>query len=297
MKRPAGEQLWTVREVLAWTSERFLKDGLESARLDAEVLLAHALDMQRVGLYLDLDRPLDEAERGRYRALVSRRLERVPVAYLVGQREFWSRPFAVDPRVLVPRPETETLVEQALITLRDFTAPRVLDVGTGSGAIAVTLAAERPDARVVATDSSPDALEVAAANATRHEVEVALHAGDLLDALPPGEPPFHVMVANLPYVAEGDRHFLAPELSAEPEGALYAADDGLAVLKRLIRAAPDHLLRPGGVLMLEVGLGQADVVQQLLGDAGISDQVTVYRDLAGIERVVAGRLPDRGAES
>lgn len=292
MTRP---QLWTVREVLAWTSERFLKDGLESSRLDAEVLLAHALGMQRVGLYLDLDRPLDEAERGRYRALVSRRIGREPVAYLVGSREFWSLPFAVDARVLVPRPETETLVEQALVTLRDFTAPRILDVGTGSGVIAVTLATERPDARVVATDSSADALEVAAANATRHEVEVALHVGDLLEALPPEEAPFQLLVANLPYVAEGDRHFLAPELSAEPAGALFADDDGLAVLKRLIRAAPAHLQRPGGVLMLEVGQGQADAVSQLFVDAGIDRGVTVHRDLAGIERVVAGSLGPEGA--
>lgn len=283
--------LWTVREVLSWTTERFSQDELESARLDAEVLLAHALGLQRVGLYIDLDRPLDDAERSRYRALVSRRLQREPVAYLVGEREFWSRSFLVDARVLVPRPETETLVEHSLITLRELVTPRVLDVGTGSGVIAVTLAAERPDARVVATDLSADALEVAAANAARHEVEVALHAGDLLEALPDMEPPFHLIAANLPYVAPGDRDSLAPELLQEPAGALFAEDGGFALLKRLIRAAPECLRRPGGTLMLEVGLGQAQAVTQLLIDAGISDRVTVHRDLAGLERVVAGRLP------
>jgi len=288
MKTPA---LWTVREVLSWTRDRFAREGLESARLDAEVLLAYALEMQRVGLYIDLDRPLDEVERGRYRALVSRRLKREPVAYLVGEREFWSRPFAVDARVLVPRPDTETLVEHALIFLRERTAPRVLDVGTGSGAIAVTLAAERPDARVVATDISIEALEVAAVNSARHQVEVELHAGDLLAALPAAEPPFDLIAANLPYVAFADRESLAPELLREPEAALFAKDGGLALLKRLILEAPDHLIRPGGGLMLEVGLGQARAVSQLLQHAGISDQITVIRDLAGIERVVMGRLP------
>ncbi len=285
------KQLWTVREVLSWTTERFSQAGLESARLDAEVLLAHALDMQRVGLYIDLDRPLDEEDRGRYRALVGRRLQREPVAYLVGVREFWSRPFAVDARVLVPRPETETLVEQALVVLREYTAPRVLDVGTGSGAIAVTLAAERPDAQVVATDLSADALEVAAANAARHEVEVTLHTGDLLEALPAREPPFQLMAANLPYVALQERDSLQPELLAEPASALFAADGGLAEVKRLVRAAPDYLERPGGVLLLEVGMGQTEEVAQLLVDARISDRVTVHRDLAGHERVVSGRLP------
>lgn len=287
----SASTLWTVREVLSWTRERFSRDGLESARLDAEVLLAHALDMQRVGLYLDLDRPLDDSERGRYRALVSRRLQREPVAYLVGEREFWSRPFAVDARVLVPRPETEILVEQALVTLREFTAPRVLDVGTGSGAIAVTLAAERPDARVVATDVSAAALEVAAANADRHEVDITLHAGDLLEALPAQEAPFQLVAANLPYVAPGDRDSLAPELLAEPTGALFAEDGGLALLKRLICAAPAHLQRPGGAVLLEVGMGQAPAVTKLMIDAGISDRVTVHRDLAGVDRVVEGRLP------
>ncbi len=284
-------KLWTVREVLSWTTDRFSQVGLESARLDAEVLLAHALDVQRVGLYIDLDRPLDDAERDRYRGLVSRRLQREPVAYLVGEREFWSRPFAVDARVLVPRPETETLVEQALVALRDFTAPRVLDVGTGSGIIAVTLAAERPDARVVATDLSADALEVAAANVARHEVEVTLHVGDLFEALPSQEPPFGLIAANLPYVAMAERDSLQPELLVEPAGALFAEDGGLAVVKRLVRAVSAHLERPGGVLMLEVGLGQTREVARLLMDAGISDGVTVHRDLAGLERVVSGRLP------
>ncbi len=286
----SAAQLWTVREVLAWTSKRFTQDGLESARLDAEVLLAHALDVQRVGLYIDLDRPLDDTERDRYRALVSRRLQREPVAYLVGEREFWSRPFAVDARVLVPRPDTETLVELALVALREYTAPRVLDVGTGSGIIAVTLAAERPDARVVATDLSADALEVAAANAARHEMQVTLHAGDLFDALPAQEPPFQLMAANLPYVAPEERDSLQRELLAEPPGALFAEDGGLAVVKRLVRAVSAHLERPGGVLMLEVGLGQTREVAQLLMDAGISDEVTIHRDLAGLERVVSGRL-------
>lgn len=286
----SAEPLWTVREVLSWTRDRFSREGLESARLDAEVLLAYALEMQRVGLYLDLDRPLDVAERGRYRALVGRRLEREPVAYLVGEREFWSRRFLVDPRVLVPRPETETLVEHALAALAELSAPRVLDVGTGSGAIAVTLAAERPDAQVVATDLSAEALEVAEANAARHEVDVVFHAGDLLEALPTEEPPFDLIAANLPYVAPSERDSLAPELLREPAEALFAQDGGLAVVKRLILTAADGLVRPGGVLMLEVGMGQTQAVASLLEEPGIWDAVSVVPDLAGIDRVVTSRL-------
>lgn len=284
-----AEARWTVREVLQWTRDRFSKEGLGSARLDAEVLLAYALSCDRVGLYLDLDRPLDPSERGRYRELVARRLQREPVAYLVGEKEFWSRSFLVDARVLTPRPETELLVEQSLHALRDFRAPRVLDVGTGSGIVAVTLAAERPDALVVATDISADALAVARQNADRHEVTIEFREGDLLDGLG-DQPAFRLIAANLPYVAHAERDSLEPELLREPAGALFAEADGLALLTRLIRTAPPRL-EPGGLLLLEVGQGQADAVSALLREAGFSDDVAVHRDLAGIERVVSARLP------
>ncbi len=283
-------RLWTVRDVLGWTTERFTEEGLESPRLDAEVLLAHSLQVERMGLYLDMDRPLDPAERGRYRELVLRRLDRAPVAYLVGQREFWSRAFAVDSRVLVPRPDTEILVERALKLIEQVRAPRVLDVGTGSGIIAVTLAAERPDAEVLGVDISADALDVAAANARRHGADVRFLAGDLLDALDAGEPPFHLVVANLPYIPQKDRAGLAPELAAEPPGALFVEGDGLGIISRLVRAAPRWLAHPDGALALEVGQGQAEAVRALLVEAGISEGVSIHRDLAGVERVVSGRL-------
>ena len=285
------QKLWTVREVLAWTRERFVKAALDSPRLDAEVLLAHALGADRVQLYLDLERPLDELERSRYRDLVARRLERQPVAYLVGEKEFWSKSFLVDERVLVPRPETETLVEQALVALRDHTAPRILDVGTGCGAVAVCLALERPDATVFACDQSAQAVAVARENALRLEAPVTFYESDLLDALGGLGEPFQLVVANLPYVAWSERETLPPELRFEPQGALFADDDGLAVLARLIQEAPSHLVRPGGRLLLEVGAGQADRVCQCLIRAGFSETIEVHRDLAGIERVVAAALP------
>lgn len=283
-------ELWTVRDVLQWTADRFGRAGIGSPRLDAEVLLAHALGCDRVGLYLDLDRPLGAEERARYRALVAARLERRPVAYLVGHREFWSRRFAVDPSVLVPRPETELLVEEALRGLEGLAAPRILELGTGSGAIAVTLAAERPDAEVVATDCSGAALAMAARNVGTHGVAVRLCEGDLFAALPPDEPPFHAIVANLPYVSPEDREGLAPELFFEPEGALFAEEGGLAVIRRAVAEARAHLVRPEGWIGLEVAAGQGEAVAALLTAAGAAAPPRVVLDLAGQQRVVAARL-------
>ena len=283
-----AQELWTVRDVLTWTRDRFQRAGIESARLDAEVLLAHALQCQRILLYTDLERPLDDEERQRYRALVAGRLERRPVAHLIGEREFWSRRFQVNEQVLVPRPETEHLVEQALAQLEGRVRPRILDVGTGSGAIAVCLAAERPDATVVATDLSASALEVARKNAAAHDVEIRFHEGDLFAALPVDEAPFDLVAANLPYIGFGERDDLAPELQHEPDLALFAEEGGLAVIRRLVTDAPARLVTGGG-LLLEVGQGQTEQTAQLLEAAGFDDAPAVIADLAGIPRIVAGR--------
>lgn len=281
-------EIWTARDVLKWTAGRFQRAGLDTARLDAELLLAHALGCDRVGLYVDLDRPLSVEERDSFRSLVTARLERRPVAYLLGRREFYSRVFEVSEAVLVPRPETELLVEAALEALAGVVRPRVLDLGTGSGVIAVTLAAERPDAVVVATDLSAAALEVAGRNVARHGVEVSLHQGDLYGALPPGEPPFQIIVGNLPYVSADDLGTLAPELHHEPREALVASADGLEVIGRSVASAPAHLVRPGGQVLLEVGAGQGDAVSRFLLEAGAREAPRVLRDLAGLDRVVGG---------
>lgn len=284
------QELWTIRDVLGWTRERFARAGLGSPRLEAEVLLAHALSCDRVTLYTDHHRPLSAEERARYRELVARRLAHHPTAHLVGHREFWSRRFRVTPSVLIPRPETETLVADALERLAPLSSPRVLDVGTGSGAIAVTLAAERPDAFVAATDLSAEAISVAQDNAAAHDARVTFFQGDLLDALPSGTPPFDLVVANLPYISPLERGQLQPEVLREPASALFSAPDGLTLIRRLAAEAIAGPLRSGGWIVLEVGATQARSVLDLLTEQGY-DRAASRADLAGLDRVVAGRRP------
>ena len=280
---------WTTRSLLAWMTQDFSALGLGTPRLDAEVLVAHVLGVDRVRLYMDLDRPLAPDELGAVRALVIRRRQREPVAYLIGKREFYRRDFVVGPAVLIPRPDTETLIERALALLPADRPVQVLDLCTGSGAIAVTLAAERPLAHVVATDLSPAALELAARNAGQHGVRerVELRQGDLFAALPAAAR-FDLIAANPPYVRETERAELAPELGHEPELALFAGSTGLDVLRRLCAEVADWLV-PGGSALFEVGAGQApEVLQLLAADARLGDLRT-QRDLGGIERVVEAR--------
>jgi len=275
-----------VLEVLRWTTARFEKHGLASARLDAELLAARAFGMSRIELYAHFDRPLAAAELTSYRDLVSRRLAGEPVAYLLGHKEFWSLDLLVDPRVLIPRPDSETLVEEALDRLAGpEAAPRIADVGTGSGALALALAKQRPEAQVFATDISPDALDVARANAERLGLAITFIQGDLHQPLVPAGP-FDLIVANLPYIPSGDIDGLAADVRSEPRLALDGGADGLALVRRLVVGAPD-LLPPGGCLALEVGAGQADAIEELLHGTGF-DGVRSRRDLAGIERVVSG---------
>lgn len=271
-------------------SRRFLEGKrIESARLEAEILLAHVLGCRRLDLYLAYDRALSAGEVDRYRELVTRRAQRVPTAYLTGRREFFGLELAVTPDVLIPRPETELLVEEALEHLRGREAPRVVDVGTGSGCIAVALAARRPDVVVDAVDRSGAALAVARANAERHGVlgRVRLVRGDLLD--PFRGAPWDAVVSNPPYVAEADAASLPEEVREhEPAGALFAGPDGLAVLRALAERSA-AVLRTGGALLVEVGAGQGDAVGALLAEGGRWRDVKRRKDFAGIERVVAAR--------
>ena len=281
-------QQWTVLDVIRWTAARFSERGLPTPRLDAELIVAHVLALPRVQLYVQFDRPLSATELPDIRALIKRRQAGESVAYLVGKKEFWGLDFAVDARVLVPRPDTETLVEEARARLDGAEAPRIADVGTGSGALAVTLAKLRPDAAVFASDISAAALEVARGNAERHGVAVTFLEGDLAAPLE-GQAPFSLIVANLPYVPSADLAALPPEVRAEPVLALDGGADGLDLARRLVEAAP-ALLAPGGTLALEIGAGQAGATAALLTAAGFVE-VHVRPDLAGIERVVAGRKP------
>jgi release factor glutamine methyltransferase len=274
---------WTTLSVLNWTKSRFADRGIASARLDAEVLLAHVLGKTRVALYTGFDQPLEEPELARYRELIKRRLAGEPVAYLVGEQEFWSLPLTVDPRVLIPRRDTETLVEVG----RRAGGRRLADVATGSGALALALAKELPEAAVVATDLSEDALTVARANVARHHLEarVELRAGDLLAPL--GEETFDLIVSNPPYVRTGELAGLAPEVKHEPRRALDGGADGLDLLRRLVPGARDRLAE-GGTLAVEHGFDQGAAVRALFAAAGYRD-VKTTPDLAALERVTEGK--------
>lgn len=295
------EKTWTVLELLTWTTDYFKRAGIDSARLDAEVLLAHALETERLRLYIDYEKPVLQEERDAYRGLVQKRAqERIPVSQLLGEREFWSLGFKVTSDVLTPRPETETLVEWALSKATTDTQEggqaserygdlRILDVGTGSGAITLALASELPHAALTATDLSPAALQIAAENADelRTAERIRFVEGDLFE--PVAKEEFDLIVSNPPYVAREDESSLPPELSHEPEIALFAGPDGLDVIRRLVAEAGDHL-SSGGWLGIELSPEQADEVEGLLTEAGFTDVERRF-DLASRARVVGARWP------
>ncbi len=284
-------QTWTILELLRWTTQHFSDLGIETPRLDAECLLASALGVDRMRLYLDFDKPASSDEREVFREWVRRRAdERVPVAQLVGRREFWSLPLLVTADVLSPRPDTETLVAAALERLpeRDTDA-RILEIGTGSGAVALAIAHERPRARITATDVSPAALKVAERNARELGLEgrIEFAEGSLFGPVVGRR--FELVVSNPPYLAESERSQLAPELAHEPDVALFAGPDGLAVLRELV-AGVTAFLAPGGGFAVELAPDQAPTVAHWLREAGLGDVVT-HRDLAARPRVVSARGP------
>jgi len=287
-EKEGKEEPWTIRRVLGWTTPHFEKKGVESPRLTAEVLLAHALGTSRVRLYVDLDRPLEGKELKTFRALIERRIAGEPTQYLTGQREFYNRRFAVDERVLVPRPETELLAEAVLRALPRDAPARVLDLCTGSGCLAVTVAAERELCSVLATDLSPGACEVARANAEAHGVgsRVTVREGDLYAAVPDGMT-FDAVVSNPPYVRSGEIDGLSAEVRREPRMALDGGPDGLEVLRRVAREGLPFL-KPGGLLALEIGETQGEAVRALLTEAGYT-QVRVEKDLERRDRHAFGR--------
>ncbi|HSS54106.1 MAG TPA: peptide chain release factor N(5)-glutamine methyltransferase [Gaiellales bacterium] len=273
----------TLAEVLRRSTGYLEQHGSPTPRLDAELLLAHGLGLSRIELYTQYQRPLDDDQLAACRELVRRRGLREPVAYVIGSWGFRGLDLAVDARVLVPRPETELLVDRCLELLDGVERPRVVDVGTGSGAIALSLKSERPDAEVVACDISQDALDVAAANASRLGLDVELHLSDLL-AQVPGDG-FRLVVSNPPYVSEREMADLEPEVAEhEPRLATVAGPDGFEIYRRLLPEAAGRLV-DGGSLALEFGGGQAPALVAELAAAGYG-QAGIDHDLAGIERVV-----------
>ncbi len=283
-----GTEIWSVQRVLRWTSEHFASRGIDSPRLTAEVLLAHALGSTRLKLYLEFDRPLGAAELDRYRALVRDRASGVPTQHLVGGREFYGRWFGIDRRAFVPRPETELLVEACLGALGDGPA-RALDLCAGSGCVGLSLAAERPALRVDAVELSEEACEVARANASALGLQdrYTLLQGDLFAPLPEGTR-WQVVASNPPYVPTGEIAGLAVEVREhDPRLALDGGGDGLDVVRRIASGAADRL-EPDGLLALEIGDGQGPAVRALLEGAGLSD-VAIQKDPAGHGRIATAR--------
>ena len=281
-----ANQIWTIGAILKWTGQYFGTRGIESPRLDAEVLLSHVLGKARIYLYVHFDEPLEAAELAQYREYIRQRVARQPVAYIIGQREFMGLTFKVTPAVLVPQPDTEVLVQAALDRLQATPTARVADIGTGSGAIVLSLLYYMKQLRAAAVDISPAALKVAAANAAALGVadRATFYEGDLLAPLA-GET-FMAIVSNPPYIPTADIAGLAPEVrSAEPMGALDGGADGLAFYRRLVAEAPSLLL-PGGFLAVEVGVHEAQPVAEMAAAQTVYSRTEILKDLAGIDRVV-----------
>jgi release factor glutamine methyltransferase len=293
-EKPSGDDTWTVGRLLTWTTDWLGSRGSESPRLDAEVLLAHVRGCPRILLYATFDQVVDDAARSRFRELVKRRGGGEPVAYLVGSKEFFSLDFAVSPAVLVPRPETEGLVVRVLDLCKERPAtlppPRIIDVGTGSGAIAVTLAKQLPTAEIIATDISAAALAVARANAARHGVEdrVTFAECDLLEC-PEGAGPWDVIVSNPPYVREDEFASLPDAVRLhEPRQALVGGETGVEVIHRLASQAAERLAT-GGWILIEIGPSTAAAAREVIAAVAGLEPGPTLNDLAGLPRIVQAR--------
>ena len=283
---------WTILRMILWSAEYLKNKGVETGRLDAEWLLAAALGVDRLQLYLKYDRPLRSEEREAFKPLLRRRAGREPLQYIIGRTGFRELELKTDPRVLIPRPETEVLAQEVL-DWASAGAESVWDMGTGAGAVALSLATEGTWTRVVATDVSPEALSVAADNAERYDLggHVEFREGSLFEPLEEGER-FDVIVSNPPYIAEGEKGELQPEVRDwEPPEALFAGEDGLDVIRQLVAGAPKHLLS-GGLLALECGLGQAEGIAADVQATGAFGAVRIRADLTGRPRFVTA---ERGA--
>ncbi|MEX0701826.1 MAG: peptide chain release factor N(5)-glutamine methyltransferase [Planctomycetales bacterium] len=291
MQAPAADQ-WTVRRILEWTTAHLAQHGSDSPRLDAEILLAHARGCRRIDLYTRFDEVLTDAQRATMRNLVRRRAKAEPVAYLVGHREFYGLDFRVTPDVFIPRPDTETLVMELIRAAKEVSEgePRILDVGTGSGCIAIAAAVNCPRAQITAIEQSPAALAIARENAAKHGVaeRIRFLEGRLFGPLEPGET-FHCIASNPPYVPESERETIQPDVRLhEPHAALFSGPDGLDAIRQLVAEAPSHF-EPGGRLMFEIAPEQEPAVRALLESTGRYAEMAPLRDLPGKIRVVRAR--------
>lgn len=283
-----SKPVWTIMEILNWTKQYFADKGVESPRLDAEVLLCAVLHCERIKLYVDFERPLTEAERSTYRNYVQRRANHEPIAYILGSKAFMDYEFKVTPATLVPRPETELLVEAVAKFARAFKPEggvKILDLGTGSGAIIVSLLAMLPNSLGVGVDISPEALTVAHENATAIGVKerCGFICSDLFTRVPI-EKKFDIIVSNPPYIPKAEIPKLARDVQKEPHGALDGGEDGLDFYRRIIAKAQDHLASEG-LLAFEVGIYQAQQVAEMCKAAGFTG-TAIVKDYGQIERMV-----------
>ncbi|MBN1256186.1 MAG: peptide chain release factor N(5)-glutamine methyltransferase [Planctomycetes bacterium] len=277
---------WAIMPLLNTTAEYLSGKGIASARLDAELLLSHTLKLPRLELYTSFERNLTEPELAAYRELVQRRASREPIAYILGEKEFYSLPFRVTPAVLIPRPETELLAEEAISLCNAISkkSPRILDLGTGSGCIAVAVAHACPHAKIIATDISADAVKIAKENAEKNQVadRIEFRTGSIFE--PVASEHFDLVLCNPPYIAENDPEVMADVSKFEPQGALYAGKDGLDFYRSLA-AGLEHFLAPKGIAMFEVGAGQTEAVSELFRVAAFP-HLLIKKDHAGIGRLL-----------
>ena len=277
---------WTVLDLVEWAENYFRESGITTPRLDAEVLLGFVLQKSRLQLYLSFEMPVFPDHLSVFRQLVQRRKEHTPVSYLTNHREFMSIDFYVDSRVLIPRPETEILVEYVLDRTRTHGPISLADIGTGSGAIAVSLAFNRPEWYIVATDISIDALAVAETNATRHQTQIEFRSGDMLSTLESVDNKFDWIVSNPPYISSQDYKILPPDVrNFEPKLALASPPDGLQLIRILIESAPNYL-KPNGRLAIEIGKGQRLDVEDFVHRSKKYQKIDFIPDLSGVARIL-----------
>lgn len=291
----SGSEIWTIKKLIQWTAGYFRNHGVEEARLDAELLLGYVLGRPRIYLYTNYDQIMNKEELARYRELIRRRAAGYCTAVLIGEKEFMGIPFRVNEHVLVPRPDTEAWLERVIQRFRNLPDISMLDLGTGSGALAVSFLYYCKEARGVAVDISEKALETAKTNGERAGISdrVEFRRGDFLDALREDEQ-FDVILSNPPYIPSGDIDGLAEEVRREPRIALDGGPDGLKFYRTLGEKAV-RFLRPGGLLAAEVGIGQAETVRTFFENGGLTD-IEIIPDYGGVDRAVCGKRPDDRAE-
>lgn len=291
----SGSEIWTIKKLIQWTAGYFRNHGVEEARLDAEILLGYVLGRPRIYLYTNYDQIMNKEELARYRELIRRRAAGYCTAVLIGEKEFMGIPFRVNEHVLVPRPDTEAWLEKVIQRFRNLPDISMLDLGTGSGALAVSFLYYCKEARGVAVDISEKALETAKTNGERAGISdrVEFRRGNFLDALREDEQ-FDVILSNPPYIPSGDIDGLAEEVRREPRIALDGGPDGLKFYRTLGEKAV-RFLRPGGLLAAEVGIGQAETVRTFFENGGLTD-IEIIPDYGGVDRAVCGKRPDDRAE-